>query len=683
MDSCRFCCYFCSKLRTSEFMVISILLQIFPGILFLVLSLFCFTFPGFAILRKHISNLDDLEKFTVVSVSGLVVFTLSAYILAAVHLRFLMWAFPVLGLWSIVKFKKEILSFRPKFSHKIIFLLVLILGVIGMVAVNAPSGFLYKDGIYFWSSHGHDGVWHLALMEQMKSPVFPFQNPELTGAKLQNYHFFVDLLMSEFSRIFHFSSLDVYFRFMPIVFAVLLGLGSFIFIRGWSKSEVAGVWAMIFTYFAGSFGYLLYVPTHKSLGGESIFWVSQTQSVLGNPPHAAAFIITTVFLFSFLKYLKERKLSYFLLCAILGGSVIEFKVYAGVLILGGLLIVGIYELIIRKIYKTFFLFLLTLTIALAIYLPNSQNSQDFLLWQPWWFIRTMVVAPDRLNWMDLELRRQTYIAEDNLKRVVQVEATAFLIFLFGNLGMRFLGFWTFVKKIRQNFFQDTFSIFFLIITTVSFFIPVFFLQKGVAWNTIQFNQYFLLFFGFLAAISVNNLLSLTKKHILKLVISLVVIIFAIPTQLGLLWQFYSNLPLSRISREEISALDFLKAQDGENAIVLTAPFNKYERAKYNNPPIPIYAWYDTGYVSALSGKQTLISDEEQVNIMGYDVDNLLKERVEAFESVDFRIMNNFLKKYNVDFIYLSWNQKIATNSSLLNVDLVFNNKDAKVFRVKK
>ncbi len=660
----------------------NIFLQILLGLGFLLVVFICLVLPGYAILRKFLSDLDKLEQFTISSILGLVVFTLVAYTLAVVNLRFLMWVFPIAGVWVIYKFRQEILSFKLNISRKAIFLTVLILGVIGMVAVNAPSGFPYTNGIYFYSSHGHDGIWHIALMEHMKNSIFPFQNPELTGAKLQNYHFFVDLLMSEFSRMFRFSSLDIYFRFMPVVFAILLGLGSFIFVRAWSKSEAAGIWAMIFTYFAGSFGYLLYVPTHKSLGGESIFWVSQTQSVLGNPPHAAAFIIASVCLFIFLKYLATRRLIYFLLCAILVGSIIEFKVYAGVLILGGFLLVGIYELFFKKIFSTILLFLTTFSISLLIYLPNSQNSQDFLLWQPWWYIRTMVVASDRLNWLDLELRRQTYISENNWKRVIQVEATAFVIFLLGNLGMRFLGFWTFIKKIKLNLFKSTFDIFFLSITLASFFIPVFFLQKGVAWNSIQFNQYFLLFFGFLAAVSVAEIISFVKNRLAKVIISLLIIILAVPTQIGLLWQFYSNTALSKITYKELDALNFLKNKSPEKAIVLTAPFNGYERDKYTNPPIPIYAWYDTGYVSAFSGKSTLIADEEQVNIMGYDVEQLLKERKEAFESDNFGIMNNFLKKYNINFIYLVWNQKITANKGSLNADLVFQNEDAKVFKVR-
>ena len=487
--------------------------------------------------------------------------------------------------------------------------------------------------------------------------------------------------MSEFSRLYYFSNLDIYFRFMPIVFSILLGLSGFMFVKAWSKSEVAGIWAMFFTYLAGSFGYLIYIPTHKALGGESVFWVSQTQSVLGNPPHAAAFIIVTVFLFCLLKFLNTRQLGYFLICVILGGSVIEFKVYAGALILSGLLVIGLYE-VLKRSYQTLILFLTTLFVALLIYLPNSANSQEFLIWQPWWFIRTMVVAPDRLNWLDMELRRQTYISESNWKRVVQLEATAFLIFLFGNLGMRFLGLWTVYKQASKDISKNSFNLFFLTITIASFFIPVFFLQKGVAWNTIQFNQYFLLLFGFLAALAVTDILKLLKSKYLKLLFSILIIVFAVPTQVGLLLQFYSNRPLSKVSYEELKALDFLRNKGKKEDIVLVAPFNKYESVKYTNPPIPIYAWYDTGYVPAFSNKKALITDEEQVNIMGYDVDNLVLERKEAFESSNPKTVNNFLKKYKVDYVYLAWQQKFATASSTLNLDLLYENKDAKIFKVR-
>ena len=124
--------------------------QIFLGAMFLFISLLSFTFIGFPILKKIKINLEDeTEKFVLSSVFGMVVFTLSAYILAALNLRFLMWLVPMFGILMFVKFKDETISLIPKVSNKTFFLLVFIAGIIGQVAVNAPSGFPYQNGIYF------------------------------------------------------------------------------------------------------------------------------------------------------------------------------------------------------------------------------------------------------------------------------------------------------------------------------------------------------------------------------------------------------------------------------------------------------------------------------------------------------------------------------------------------------
>ena len=673
-------------------MIIQILSQIVLAIIFLVLSLIIFTGLGVGLLRLLKLKFDHfIDRFVVTTTVGLCLFTLTANILAFVNLRFLMWTLPIAGLILLTRYYKELITIGGKLKYLWVFLLVLLIGIVAQVAVNAPSGLIHPDGIYFYSSHGHDGVWHLALMEEMHKNVFPFQNPELAGQKLQNYHFFVDLLMSEMTRLFPFSPLDVYFRFMPILFSLLLGLSSFVLVKKWAKSESAGIWAMFFTYFAGSFGYLLTIPRAQNVVGETIFWVSQTQSVLGNPPHAAAFIILTVFLYCLYDFLHSYSVKYFILATLLGGVVIEFKVYAGVLILGGLLVIGVWELIFRKVKKTLLLFTSTLGLALLIYLPNSANSQDFLIWQPWWFIRTMVVAPDRLNWMDLELKRQTYLAEHNYKRVIYVESIAFFAFLFGNLGMRFIGFWAIFQQLRQNVFKDSFNLFFLSITTASFIIPVLFVQKGVAWNAIQFNQYFLLLFGFLAAITASYAVKAINPKVGKYLLIIIMVILTVPTQIGLLWQFYRNAPLSKISQEEIAAMNFLKSRGTGDDIILTPNFNKYATAQFKTPPIPIYSWYDTGYLAAFTGKRTLLSDAEQVGIMGYPEDNIIESRNKIFSGPEFKpetfkadpiIINDFLLKNNINYVYLVYDQNFLAPVEKLDLEEIYRTDNVRIYQYK-
>lgn len=668
-------------------MVNLLIWQFIALILFLAVSVILLTIPGWIITRFFKIPIEGfIEKYVLSTLVGIVVFTLFAYLLAFLNLRIFMWMFPILGILFVLKNIKLVLPFIKTVVNiklPIYIVIILIFGVIGQVLVNAPSGLPYSEGIYFWSAHGRDGMWHLALMEEMHRNNFPFDNPQFAGHKVQNYHFFTDLFMSEITRLFHFSNLDIYFRFIPVLFSILLGLASFIFVKLWSGKNSAGLWAMFFTYFSGSLGFLLTLARDKTLGGESIFWISQPPSVLGNPPQAAAFIIIIVFMYCFLNFTKTKKNGYILISALLAGSIIGFKVYAGIVLLAGLFIVGLYGFLKQGSIKILLIFVVALIISFLIYLPNSNNSGGFIIWEPWWYIRTMVIVPDRLNWMDMELRRQTYISENNWKRVIQLETTAFLIFFVGNLGVRILGFWRIIKSFRKNLLNDNFSIFYYVVIFISLLIPLLFLQKGVVYNSIQFAQYFLLLFGFLAAISISDIFEKIKLKPIKILITVLIIIFAIPTHIGLLRQFYFNSALSKISYQELSALQFLKEKTSSGAIILTAPFNRYEKDKYKNPPIPISAWSDTSYVSAISSRRTLISDEEQLDIMGYKTGEIIKERKEVFDSVKPEEVNKFLKKYKVDFIYLAWGQKFAAPLNQVNITLAFDREHAKVYKVNK
>ncbi len=656
-------------------------------ILFLSVSVVVFTAPGFGVLKMSRVNLrDNLEKYTISTIIGMAAFTLISYLLVIVHARFLLWSFPVFGFFLLIKYFKTIFlrdKFRLSRAGLVFFVVIIIFGVITQVAINAPSGFNFNGSLLFWSAQGRDGMWHVALMEEMKRNTFPFQNPEYTGHILRNYHFFIDLVMSDFSRMFHFSSLDVYFRFFPVLLSILLGLSSFIFVKAWAKNIKAGLWAMVFTYFAGSFGFVVTLIRNRTIGGETMFWMSQTPSVLGNPPQAAAFILFIGFLFIFLEYLRLRKVSYLILAGLLGGVTIEFKVYGGLILLGSLFVTGVYELIFKKKYKILILFLGSLIISSALYFPNSKGSGSFIIFQPWWFIQTMIVV--NLGLIDWELRRQTYLAVGRFTsylRILQLEGTAFLIYLFGNLGVRSIGFIKIARDLIKRDIVKSINIFIYASSLIAFTIPLLFLQKGVVYNSIQFSQYFLLFFGFLAAISASRVIGSLKYNYAKFALAFVIIVLALPTTLGLLWQFYSNKPLAKVDAAELSALNFLKTT-GSDSVILTAPYNQYNQGKNGIPPVPIYDWSDTGYVAALSARRTLISDTQQIDIMGYDYKNLESAREAAFNDTTGKLLSLFIKKYDVDYLYLNMGESSKINYSNLNLARVFVNSEVEIYRVNK
>ena len=649
-------------------------------IFFIALVLICFTNIGIFILNKSRVKLNYWEALFVATVLGYTFFTLVSYFLTQIKLHFLL--VPLLFLINFFTIR-QVLDFFSKFTlpakTKLIKILLLFsLGILGQMLIISPSGLSIGGDLVFWSSHGHDSMWHIALAEEYKKG-YPLENPIFAGEKLFNYHFFYDIVLSDFNSIFNLSIIDLYFRFLPLMFSILLGGMTYFLVVRISGSFQIGIWATFFMYFAGSFGYIVTYLKNQTMGGESIFWVSQIQSSIGNPPQIVAFVIILTFLNIFHIFLNKNSKQLFLLCTLLLGVLVEFKIYGAIVTLISLFILGMWQIVIERKIIILLLFATSSFLSIILYLPNSLNAGSFLIFEPWWYIRTMVVAPDRLNWIDLELRRQTYIAEGNLKRVIQLEATAFLIFLFGNLGMRFLGFYTLALSLK-NALRNSFNLYLILMCLTSFVFPLLFLQKGVAGNSIQFFQYFLLIFSIFAAVSVSKIMDKIKKNSVKIFLGIVIIILSIPTQIGLIYNFYSNLPLARIDKKELSALNFFK-KTPTDTVILTAPFNKNVKSSDLIPPI--WLWSDTSYVTALSGRRTYIADEEQINILGYNLEERIAFQRNIFEeNTPEQVKQNLLSR-KIDYLYFPKILEPKVDLSEANLKKVFSNSEIEIWQVSK
>jgi hypothetical protein len=164
----------------------------------------------------------------------------------------------------------------------------------------------------------------MALMEEIKKG-YPFQNPIFSGTLLKNYHFFSDILPSMVSKYTGISNENLYFRIFPFFYSLFLGTSVFYLTKKLTKSFSASIWAVIFTYFAGSFGYLIGK-------GESVFWATQIQSSSGNPPQIISnflFLTAIYYVLVFLdQKVKKLQIKYFLISLILIGTISAFKIYA-------------------------------------------------------------------------------------------------------------------------------------------------------------------------------------------------------------------------------------------------------------------------------------------------------------------------------------------------------------------
>lgn len=537
---------------------------------------------------------------------------------------------------------------------------MIIVGTIIWSLTMVKSGLVYGYGVGFWGPNGHDGVWHIALAESL------FRGsrgmPTFAGSALQNYHIGFDLLLAFLSKITGISIDSLYFQLLPPILALLIGLLTHKFTLSWMKSSRTAFWATFFVYFGGSWSWILGK-------GESAFWSQQAISTLINPPFALSLIFLLLGLIFLVK--KEKKFLDYTLCALFFGLLIQIKAYAGILALGGLAVAGIVRLILHHKSDILYLFLGSLILSLILFLPLNKGSSSMLVWQPFWFLETMMGLTDRLGWLKFHSAMTTYRMAGIWWKAIPAYLVAFVIFWYGNMGMRFLSELTIVKWIKEKSFS-VIEIFIVFIILAGGLIPMFFLQKGTPWNTIQFFYYSLFFSGILAGIA----LSRATNYLL-----LAIILLTIPTTVATLRHYLPSRPPAMLSRGELEALNFLSQQP--NGVVLTYPFDRIAAKEAEaNPPRPLYLYESTAYVSAYGKKDVFLEDEVNLDIMGYDWKARRAEIEKFYQSLDQEFVRDFLKKNNIKYIYWTAKQRAKLGDAQLGLLKIFENEKVNVWIVK-
>ncbi len=543
------------------------------------------------------------------------------------------------------------------FSQKVKALALILIGSLTWSLTMVKSGWVYPFGLGFWGANGHDGIWHIAVIESLSRGTLAM--PVFSGAGLQNYHIGFDLLLASFHKLTQIPTVNLYFQIIPPILAVLVGLLTYKFVFEWTRSEKSALWSTFFVYFGGSMGWIIG-------RGESAFWSTQAVSTLINPP----FALSLIFILLGLIFLLKKKL---ILASICFGILIEVKAYAGILVLGALLVTGLHRIIKDKKYDLLLLFLGSLIISLILYLPLNKNSGGLIVWQPFWFLETMMGLSDRVGWDKFFSAMSTYKSGHIWIKAIPAYIAAFVIFWIGNMGTRIFKeilIWKWFKNLKDVSWIEVFIASIIIAGGV---IPTFFLQKGTPWNTIQFFYYSLFFSGILAGIVMEKV---KNKFYLTLIV-----LFTIPTTVLTLKSVYiPSRPPAMLSGEELSALSFLSGEP--QGVVLTYPFDETKaKAAEVSPPRPLYLYTSTAYVSAFSGHPVYLEDEVNLDITGYDWKSRRSQVQEWYKERDQAKARQFLKDNGIKYVYWVKPQRAMLGEGQLRLSNVFENKEVIVYRV--
>lgn len=558
----------------------------------------------------------------------------------------------------------------------VVAVILILAGIIFQSTMMMRSGWIYSFGMGFWGPLGHDGIWHQALISQLVQAVPP-QNPGLAGQTLSNYHYFYDLLVATTHTITQIPIIDLLYRFYPVFLSLLLGVGSYQLVTKLAGSRLAAWLSLYLVYFAGSFGWIVEWLRERHLGGESAFWANQPVSMNLNPPFAISLVLMVAILLAFKQWWQEQPdRRIFWMVVLLAGLLIEFKVYAGIVVLVGLFLTGIGQWLISHTLGVMKVFVSSAAVAVIVFLPQNVKSGELLVLSPFWFIHSMVDITDRVGWARLSLARQAYLSRGEWIKLILAEGLALVLFVVGNLGTRVVGLFALVAVIKKKLWQDPLISLIFWISLVSLVTPIIFVQKGNPWNTIQFFYYFLYLTALLAGVS---LAVLVRKFGRIGWMMLVVLLIVTPINAVTTFRsgFYEN-PPSRITKKELTALIYLAQQP--EGVVLTYPYETRLKQRFNDP-FPMFIYESTAYVAAFSNKATFIEDEPQQQILQTDYRKRLVGAKEFFSGRDLTWSKNFLKENQIRYIYSSKLFNLPSDTEKLGLKLIFDNQEVVIFEV--
>ena len=652
-------------------------------ILFLLVSFPLLFFIGRSIISKISDLISPLERLFLSILFGLVFIIIETIVTGLLSLRFI--SLPivlVLALFGLISYHKDFKSTLTALFNSKMLLFILILSIFILGLMNFPSGIRQANGLDFYSSQGHDGLWHVSLMEEIKSQ-FPPSQPLFAGHPLTNYHFISDIFMGEFYRLFpFFSSLDLYFRFYPIVFAFLITLGVYTLVRR-LKNHQAAIWSIFFTCFTGSFGYVYSAIRHQFIfSGETTFWASQGNTILGNPPHALGIILLTAVLLLLALYQTFNNKLFLVLMLLIATPLAGVKASAGAICVVGLLAIGLFRLIIEKKKD---LALVGLIASLGNYVTLkiiSPTAQSFIIFNPLWFTRTMMVV--RLDNVDWELRRQHYASLHTLKGYLHLilhEAYAIFLFIVGNTGMRIIGLY---EGIQIKFKKISYPYLFMQVGMLAAILSVLlFVQNGITYNHIQYVQIYLHFIGIFSGISMSILVEKIHKKYIKIIFVFTIVALSVPTVIGNLFDFYGpgKKPLAFISNNELEALNWIKNNTDKDSVIFTKPFDKDAHYGYKVQPLPISIWYPTMYVHSISTRRTFLTGEEQLIITGYQTENEIKNMKKFMSQIDLKFNKEYLTNNKIDYLYFRKDEiKNPIDATKNNLTEVFKNNEVVIYK---
>ncbi len=491
--------------------------------------------------------------------------------------------------------------------------LIVIAAILHMVTIF-PSGSHYcfngNCGDFFWGVNEHDGMWHIAVAQSAFKTVPP-RNPIFAGAALSGYNSLLDFILYIFSLL-RITPFFMYFKILPLVWFASFTYGAIHLGAKISKKKIFTFMFLFLSYFGASFSFIIPLIKAKTFLGTSSFLAMQSILTLTNVQLAFSY----VFLFLILAILYEKKISkkqaalLFLYIFIQWG----LKFYAGftsTVIVGSVFVLRLMkEKNVRYFFFTLSIFFSSLISIIVNYNPFGNKAGGGLpfTFSPLALVWPLIEDPSMFYSEYWSNAKYTLIASSKVSpRLLLLMGGLILAYVILNLGPRIIGFIFLIKKgISRKATQLDIAILIGILLSLAF--PLFFVQRGMWWNTVQF--FFLIFI--LLNIYTAEYISSCNTKIVRNILVLIIIVISIPYTVDALMGYITYPGVISVTDSEKRALGFLKTlPDG----VVYAPLYNPNPLLDKNGIISISNHVDSSYIPAYTGKQMYYANFVQLVLL--------------------------------------------------------------------
>lgn len=640
---------------------------------FILAVFIAFYIPGSFFLASK--NKSSLVNFTLSVLIGLVLWGWQEFVFGYISLRDLTYFYLVFGavVWTFKVRPKKLTSFWvfiKNLSLKEVdwrlFCLVFLGVFIQAFAVWSNGVYSQQKGLFFIGGNLEDNLWHASLTYEMARRFPPF-GPGLSGVLMRNYHYWSNLVIAGFVRVFKLPLFPTQFQFFPLLISFLLGMVTISLGKILNFGKNITRLFVFFNYFGGDLIYLFLIFLRSI---PELFVMSSLEDgakFFHNPPRAFSFVIALggICLFIFWQQNKKDLLSGFLSMFLLA-STTGFKIYTSIFFAIGILILISFAFL-KRDWKNLFILSSFYILAALIYLPTNSQAGG-LVWAPFSIVNNFIMQP----WLGLDRWEQARVIFFEDKKYLHnlVFETVFTsFFLLGILGTKILG-----------FFQSPFYLFkrlgkeLTIILLAGIFLSliggIFFIQATGGANTFNFLVSVFLFSSILVALSVDFWQKKLPKF-LSLFLIILIILLTIPrvsheTILNIKKFLKSEGFL--ITNEELELYDFVNNQPSSSGVAIY-PNDKIGKAT------PYVSLFINNKPLLLSGRGLL----KHFRLEGIEEKEGAQEVI--FKSPFEKNVARELLVNQIAYIILYDNQSLKATPSAYFTNLVMKNKKGTVLEV--